>query len=425
MRFRAAAVLFAWTALTLTAADGPEPRWMVLNRVAHEAREAKDYAKLRVALVELQPLLPGNPQILYELAAADAHLGHAERALAELNSLADAGLVYDFGSKPESKSGADFSSLRGTAGFASLLGRFEGNRTPVSHAEAVSDLPERDLLPEDMAYDPKTRRFLIGSVTRCKIVTAEGALFAKAEWPVMALRVDTRRRVLWAATGWLPHCGQCDPGGKDRSALLAFNLDSGALVRRVDSPVKGLLGDMTISQTGDLYVSESIYGAVLRLKANATAIERLDTPGEFPSPQTPALSADEQTLYVPDYERGIAAMDLKTRAVRWLQPAGGIVVSGIDGFYPVGDSFLAVQNGVKPERLVRFNSSLTKQEILEANTPGLGEPTHGTLVGGVFYFIANTGWDAYDDDGHKKPDSGPVESQIRKIVLDGKSAGRP
>src|ERR1022692_1952770 len=58
-----------------------------------------------------------------------------------------------------------------------------------------------------------------------------------------------------------------------------------------------------------------------------------------------------------------------------------------------------------------------EQEILEANTPGLGEPTHGTLVGGAFYFIANTGWNAYDDDGKKKPDSAPVVSQIRKIVL--------
>jgi hypothetical protein len=423
MRSPAAAALLAVTVLNLPAADGPEPRWIVLNRVAHQAREAKDYARLRDTLVELRPLLPGNPQILYSLAVADARLGQPERALAELNSLADAGLVYDF--HADFSTDGEFASLRGSNGFAALLRRVERNRKPVAHAEPVSALPERDLLPEDIAYDPKTRRFFIGSVTKCKIVTADGTFFAKSEWPVMALRVDARRRILWAATGWLSHCRQCDSASKDKSALLAFHLDSGALLRRIDSPVKGLLGDMTISRAGDLYVSEGIYGAVLRLNANAAALERLDTPGEFPSPQTPALSADERTLYLPDYDRGIAAMDLKTRAVRWLQPASGIVLSGIDGFYRFGDSFLAVQNGVKPERVVRFNSSLTKQEILEANTPGLGEPTHGTLVGGVFYFIANTGWDAYDDDGHKKPDSAPVESQIRRIVLDTKGAARP
>jgi hypothetical protein len=384
---------------------------MVLNRAARKALEAKDYPKLRDTLAELRPLLPGNPRLLYNLAAADARLGQPERALAELKDLASAGLIYDFNADD------DFASLRGSASFASVLRQVEQNRKPVARAVPVSTLPERDLLPEDIAYDGKTRRFLIGSATKCKIVTADGRVFAKSDWPVMALRVDARRRILWAATGWLANCQQCNPSHRDKTALLAFHLDSGALLKRLDSPVKELLGDMTISRAGDLYVSEGSYGAVLRLKPNSPTWERLDAPGEFRSPQTPALSSDERTLYVPDYVRGIAAMDLKTHAVRWLQPAHDIVLSGIDGFYRYGDAFLAVQNGVKPERVVLFSSSLTKQEILEANTPGLGEPTHGALVGGVFYFIANTGWEAYDDDGKKKPDSAPVESQIRKIVL--------
>jgi hypothetical protein len=103
-------------------------------------------------------------------------------------------------------------------------------------------------------------------MTKCKIVTADGRVFAKSDWPVMALRVNARRRILWPATGWLAHCQQCDAADRDKSALLAFHLDSGALLKRVDSPVKGLLGDMTISRAGDLFVSEGSYGAVLRLK---------------------------------------------------------------------------------------------------------------------------------------------------------------
>lgn len=172
---------------------------------------------------------------------------------------------------------------------------------------------------------------------------------------------------------------------------------------------------MTISRTGDLFVSESAHGAILRLRADANAMERLDSPGEFPSPQTPALSSDERTLYLPDYVRGIAAMDLKTRAVRWLQPAHHIVLSGIDGFYRYRDGFLAVQNGVTPERLVFFSADLMHQRILETNTPGLGEATHGTFAGDTFYFIANTGWDQYSEDGKRKPGP-PVKSEIRKIA---------
>jgi hypothetical protein len=147
-------------------------------------------------------------------------------------------------------------------------------------------------------------------------------------------------------------------------------------------------------------------------------MERLDAPGDFPSPQTPALSADEKVLYVPDYVRGIAAMDLATRAVRWLRPADDIALSGIDGLYVYQGSFLAVQNGTKPARVVRFTLDLQHQEVLEANTPGLGEPTHGRMIGDTFYFIANAGWDAYDDQGKKKDGHPPVVSEIRKIRIE-------
>jgi hypothetical protein len=411
MRLPAGNAFFIVSLWALSGADLPEPAWVALNHTAHQALEAKDYPKLRDALAKLQLFLPGNPQITYNLAIADAHLGEPQRALSELRDLTAAGLVYDFNADE------NFASLRGSPGFTALLRQVDRNKKIVASASPVATLPERDLLPEDIACDPKTSRFFVGSVTMCKIVTAEGALFAKADWPVMALRVDAQRRTLWAAIGWHANCRQCNPADHDKTALVAFDLDSGAVLRRVESPVKGLLADMTISREGDLYISEGSYGAIFRLRAKSETLERLDAPGDFPSPQTPALSSDEQTLFVPDYERGIAAMDLKTHTVRWLQPAHGIVLSGIDGFYRYGNTFLAVQNGVTPARLVLFSADFTKQEVLEANSPGLGVPTHGTLVGAGFYFLANTGWDVYDDDGKKKRDRASVESQIRKIVL--------
>jgi hypothetical protein len=110
-------------------------------------------------------------------------------------------------------------------------------------------------------------------------------------------------------------------------------------------------------------------------------------------------------------------MDLKTHAVKWLEPAPGIILSGIDGLYVYRDSFVAVQNGTNPARIVRWSLDLKRQQILETNTPGLGEPTHGTFVGDVFYFLANTGWSEYDENGKKKPGSAPVVSSIRKLDL--------
>jgi sugar lactone lactonase YvrE len=386
-----------------------------LNRAARQAVEAKDYAKLRDTLTELKSLMPGNPTITHKLAGADAMLGDSQAALAELRKLAGMGLVYDFAAD------MDFSSLRGTSGFAAILKRIDENKRPVSHSSLAFALEEPDLIPEDLAYDAKTQRFFVSSVRKSKVIAVDKAAssreFAKADWPVLALRIDSGRRILWAATGWLPHCEGCPAADKDKTALLAFDLDSGALKQRIESPVPGLLGDMTIGRAGEIYVSEGIHGTVLRLRPGAKKLERLDVPGEFPSPQTPALSTDEKTLYVPDYARGIAAITLSTGAVAWLQPANDIALSGIDGLYIYRDSFLAVQNGTTPPRIVRFSLDLRHQEVLESNAPELGDPTHGTLVGDTFYFLANTGWGEYDDAGKKKAGSQPVESAVRKITL--------
>jgi sugar lactone lactonase YvrE len=403
--------LVVFAACLVAADDAPVPRWRALNQSAREAVQAKDYAKLRGLLMELRPLIPGNPRIAYNLAAAEARLGNSAAALAALRDWAGMRLVYDVAADD------DFSSLRAMPEFAAIVKQIDENKKPVSHAAAAFTLPARDIIPEDIAYDPKTRRFFISSVRKGTIVTGDGKTFARSDWSILALRVDVRRRRLWAATGWIPHCESCVEADKDKTALLAFDLQSGTLQQRIESPVKGLLGDMTISRGGDLYISEGIYGAVFHLPAAAREFVRLDTPGEFPSPQTPALSADEKTLYIPDYLRGIAAMDLATRSVKWLQPGRDIALSGIDGLYVYHDRFLAVQNGTSPPRIMRFSLDLEKQEVLEANWLGLGEPTHGTIVGTDFYFLASTGWNDYDDNGKKKQGTDPVESSVRKIDL--------
>ena len=60
MRWVWGVALSAAASFALWSADQPEPRWVALNRAAHTALEAKDYLKLRDALAELRPLLPGN-----------------------------------------------------------------------------------------------------------------------------------------------------------------------------------------------------------------------------------------------------------------------------------------------------------------------------------------------------------------------------
>jgi hypothetical protein len=84
-----------------------------------------------------------------------------------------------------------------------------------------------------------------------------------------------------------------------------------------------------------------------------------------------------------------------------------MALEGIDGLYWTKTGLIATQNGTSPERIVRFPLSADNRvsgfEALEANWPGLGDPTHGVLVGNNFYYIVNSGWDRVGDDGAIAP----------------------
>jgi hypothetical protein len=149
-------------------------------------------------------------------------LGNREAALAALRDWSAMGLVFDVGADD------DFASLRGTPEFQKVLDRVAQSKSPVSQATAAFTLHARDLLPEDIAYDRKTRRFFISSVRKGIILTIGSAgdsrEFARSEWPILALRIDPGRHLLWATTGYVPHGEGVKESDKDKTALLAFEL---------------------------------------------------------------------------------------------------------------------------------------------------------------------------------------------------------
>ena len=81
-----------------------------------------------------------------------------------------------------------------------------------------------------------------------------------------------------------------------------------------------------------------------------------------------------------------------------------------------------MQNGTSPIRIIRIqlDSSLTRAEswkLIEANTGALGTPTHAVVVRGDLYFIGNSGWDNFSDEGPIKPGATFAPPQILKVRL--------
>ena len=113
------------------------------------------------------------------------------------------------------------------------------------------------------------------------------------------------------------------------------------------------------------------------------------------------MNDEEDKLFVADYLKGIAIVDMKTLSKTWLTLPEGTIGKGIDGLVFYQNKLIAVQNGVTPIRLTQFNLNATQEKvesyrILDNNRPEFDEPALATMVGNRLYFFANSPWKAYD-----------------------------
>lgn len=385
---------------------------VVASRAAYQeavrAYEAHDFPGFLRHAREAAELRPAHGGVVYGLACAYALTGDTTAALATLQHFAALGHTADLDAD------ADFTSLRSLPAFDSLRQAMRRNAAPLVRATPAFTLAERDLLTEGIAYDPKTRSFLVGSVHRGKILRVDGGRVTefvppglKGFWAPLGMRVDPVRRVLWVAAAAVPQTVGYDPADAGRSGLFRFDLASGALTGRFTVPADGqphTLGDVTIARSGDVYSTDSRGPGVYRVRAGSDSIEEFATSPLLLSAQGLALDAEERTLYVADYARGILRVDLATRAVRLLETADDVLALGIDGLYLVEGSLVGIQNGVAPHRVVRLRldasgDRVEHAEVLERARPDYAEPTLGVVVGSDLFYVAASQWERFRDDG--------------------------
>jgi len=391
---------------------------------AHAARNAAGYLAAAKKNAELQN---GSPDSLLQLMSAQVFGSDINDALASFAQFVRMGQ-----SDEETLKLPQFEKLRSDPGFAALHAQMAGDARPVSRATQAFSLADPGLLPEDIDYDPATKFFYFTSVLEKKIIAVDtlgnAHTFAVApdSWPMLALKIDPGRHILWASEVALDGFDTCPKQDWGRSAILIYDIPTLKLLHRIEGPPKSALADMVLTSEGDAIVSDGNGGGVYRVHAQSLKIERLDS-GDFISPQTPAVSPDGKGIYVPDYVRGIGILNLETKRVTWIpmsssDPPGAHALNGIDGLYLAGHNLIATQNGTSPERVVEFPldpglTHILSETLIERATATLGDPTHGVVVDGVFYYIANSGWNTLDDHGNLKPGANPSPPLVMRAPL--------
>jgi len=414
--------------------------FLELNQQGRALAKKLDWPAMHQVLIEIGKEMPGlTPTYALRMASVETHLGNKAAALQWMERYAAMGLTYDLAGD------ADLKPLLVEAGWKKIAAQMEHNAATVMHADQVCALPLADLMPEDLTYDKTSGTFIVSSIQHHSLYrislpkeseSAKGSkvsensksdcalqdlpLEAQAKrWPVLAVSFDPARKLVWMTASAMPGFSGFPKEVDGKAALLAIDPQDGKVVRRFDleSGAPAVLGDMSVSEDGTVYVTDSIGGGVYRVPCklnkgeldraalNKAKLEKI-ADGLF-SPQTPVVAADGKRLFVPEYSLGIAVIDLAIGKVTELPHPENVAVTGLDGMYLTGDSLIGIQNGTEPERIMRFRlntaqTAIESAEVIEQSTPRLGDPTHAIAVDGWVYVSANVGWNKIDDSGKLK-----------------------
>ncbi len=380
-----------------------------LSAAAIKAYQEKNYAGFLSYEKRAHALDPANPRYLYNVACGESLTGNAAEAVRLLNELTARKL--DLGAETDD----DFSSIRKTPEWAGFEKKLAELRKPVVHSEVAFKLAEPGLLATGIAVDSQTGDTYIASVRQRKILrrTKAGAVsdFTRAQDGFLAggsLAIDAPRHILFASTSAVPFMRDFRKEKEDdgKSGVFVFDIapgkNFGNLLRKVMLPSddkndgkKHFLNALLIDHDGNVYVSDSLASGIYRLRRNAQELEAFVPATVFKATQGLAFSADEKTIYVADYSDGIWALDVASKERHHLDSAPDVWLAGLDGLSRVGKSFIAVQIGVRPERVLRLNldakaERISTVEILEMNHPEYEGPIQGVVDGNTYIYVANS-----------------------------------
>lgn len=355
----------------------------------------------------LLSLTPNNPRILYQKARCYAFLGDDKSSMETLSRIISMDIVV------EAAEDTAFQTMLHAPEFAALLARNDELKKLVSQSAEAFTIDDPALIPEGIVFDEADDRFFLGSIPKFKIIRSDEQgrytdfTDEKSDGlrKVLGLRIDHKRRILWAAS----ILNSPAPPGIDESeigwsGIFKYDLRTGKLIKKytIHEPGKShLLNDLAVTQKGDVYITDSDEGTVYRILKEKDILELFIKPGHFIYPNGIALSDDEAFLYVASMGT-VKRVDISSGRVTPLKTPDTVSMYGIDGLYLYKHTLIAVQNGLM--RLCRFylneeGDSVVRADILEMNNPELNVPTTGTIAGDTFYYIANCNFGAFNPDG--------------------------
>ena len=433
--------LFAAATLTVAVAAERPPTLLAMGlaREATAAAEAQDYPTYLARMEQAVALRPDYPRLLVNLAAAQSLNERFEDAVATLERVAALGVH-----SPVEKAKA-FTAMRERPDFKDVVKKLAANLQNVKgEGEIAFQVPGMTGLVEGIAWREKTGQFFFGDVHHHCIwvrtstapdkkgnADVKVARFTAEDSPllgVFGLVVDEERGVLWAAASAVTAMDGYTDAQHGAAGVAEIDLETGAVRRVVLVPADGrphVIGDLALGPDGSVWMPDSGAIVLWRLAPGAARPEAFIESDEFNSLQGAVVAPDGRSVIVADYPGGLLRVDVATRAVRRLEPLPDTTLLGIDGLVraPNGD-LVAIQNGVRPDRVLRIildgtNDAVVEMNILESSHLNLTAPSLGCIgPDGNFFFVGNANWTHFDEPGATATPPRPVPIFKTKLAPD-------
>lgn len=378
-------------------------------------------------------IAPDNVTILYNFAKALTLNNHYEKAISVLQRLAEIRFIGLNNFETDTL----FQNLKQQKNYYALLEKIKENKKTIGRSEIAFSITEKDLIPEGIAFDSNTSTIYLSSAYKRKILSIDKNGIIKdfkseAEdglWSTWGMEVDEMRNHLWvisSSTSQGMLVKKSIPQEQyGKSKIYKYDLTTGNLLKIYTYDAAGqehFFNDLTISKSGDVYITESLTSKIYKISDEKDEIELLyQADPMFSFLNGLALNNDESKLFVASSE-GISILNLETLNWQLLQHPKNVSLEGIDGLTYYNGSLIAQQSGYPVNSVMLYfldesDYKITGSKILESNNPFFDSATTGEISGEYYYYIANSQVRSAFKWKNTGPDKIKSLEQLNELVL--------
>ena len=395
-----------------------------LYRLAAIYKQKGDLTRMTWALRQLSALRPNTGELKLALASVYAAQGDKTSTYDLLLQMQRQGFGYDLTTNPS------FAKVNDTRAWNYIAENLKANLKQFGEGKVAYTLPKGDYLFESLAFDPKKKQLLVGSVREGRIYRVgkdsklQDFIAPGAEnglWSVYAMATDAAGENLYVASTSSVYFKGFKQEDYGKAGVFKFRLSDGKLLNKYlltpDNQPR-TLSTIAVGRNGEVFAADGVRNLIYRLDGGALKL-MVENP-KLTSLRGLAVSGDGKTLYFADHALGLFGVDLSAgKAFDVDYSPETLVLGGIDGIYWYDGALVVIENGMSPKRIMRLKLDKDGRKVvtampLDVENAAFGLPTYGATDGDSLYFVANSQKNDYDAYGVVKDESKLEPTRIFK-----------